>query len=101
MVSLNNLAPSIKFTVEVEHDGTIPFLDCVIHRHDNGFKYSIYRKPTNVTSYVHYYSSHPDQVKRSVFSSMFLRAFRICSPEFFDDEIKLIYDTGKLIYGIH
>ena len=67
---LNNLVPSIKFTVEVEEDGKLPFLDCMIHRTDRSFKFSIYRKPTNVCSYIHFYSAHHENVKLSVFTSM-------------------------------
>ena len=88
---LNNLAPSIKFTVENENEGKLPFLDCTVHRVERAFKFSIYRKPTNVCSYIHFYSAHQNKVKVSAFSSMFLRALRICSPEFLDEEIDNIY----------
>ena len=91
---LNNLVPSIKFTLEIESNGVLPFLDVNLHRINNSFKFSIYRKPTNVCSYVHYYSSHPNKVKLSVFSSMFLRALRICSPEFMDEEVSKIYNIA-------
>ena len=102
LIKLNSLVNSIKFTVEVEKEGALPFLDVKIHRIDREFKFSIYRKPTNVCSYIHYYSSHSDNVKRSVFSSMFLRALRICSPEYLDEEIRCIYDIGdKLKYPQH
>ena len=92
---LNNLVPSIKFTLEREIESKIPFLDVLIYRTGHTFKYSVYRKPTNVESYIHFYSSHPISVKKSVFSSMFLRALRICSPEFIDEEIDHIFDIGK------
>lgn len=99
LILLNNLVPSIKFTIEIEQNFSLPFLDVIVHRQSNNFKFSIYRKPTNVCSYVHYYSAHHDKVKRSVFSSMFLRALRICSPEFMDDEINKIYEISvKLKY---
>ena len=91
---LNNQVASIKFTMELENESSLPFLDCLIHRKDRSFKYSIYRKTTNVASYVHFYSSHNDRVKQSVFSSMFLRAYRICSPEYLDDEINKIYEIS-------
>ena len=94
MEKLNNQVTSIKFTMEMENESSLPFLDCLIHRNNRDFKYSIYRKTTNVASYVHYYSSHNDRVKQSVFSSMFLRAYRICSPEYIDEEIDKIYDIS-------
>ena len=96
------LVESIKFTVETEKEGSLPFLDCTIIRRENELRFKIYRKPTNVCSYIHYYSSHPNSVKRSVFSSMFLRALRICSPEYVDEEIRIVYDIGcKLKYPKH
>ena len=69
---LNNLVPSIKFTLETESNKTLPFLDILIHREDSQFKYSIYRKPTNTLSYIHFYSNHCTTVKRSIFQSMYL-----------------------------
>ncbi|XP_076029167.1 uncharacterized protein LOC143018013 [Oratosquilla oratoria] len=102
LCKLNNLVSSIKFTVEIEKEGVLPFLDCNIYRRESELKFSVYRKPTNVCSYIHYYSSHPDGVKVSVFASMYLRALRICSPEYIDDEIGCIYDIGtKLQYPTH
>ena len=95
LTNLNSLVPSIKFTMESENESSLPFLDCVIHRVDRKFRYSIYRKPTNVSAYVHFYSAQSNKVKQSVFSSMFLRALRICSPEFLDEEIDYILKIGE------
>lgn len=96
---INNIVPSIKFTIENEVNCKIPFLDTVIHRSTNEFKFSIYRKPTNNLTYVHYFSGHTINIKQSVFQSMFLRALRVCSPEFFDEEIAIIKSIGdKLCY---
>lgn len=94
---LNNLAPSIKFTIEYEDDCKLPFLDCMIHRLGKTFKFSVYRKPTNVCSYIHYYSAHHDKVKQSVFCSMYLRALRVCSPEFIDEEFECISNIGLML----
>ena len=80
--NLNKLVPSIQFTVEREHDFSLPFLDVRIFRNNRDLKYAVYRKPTNICSYVHYYSSHTKETKLAVFSSMFLRCLRICSNEF-------------------
>ena len=92
---INNLVPSIKFTLEKENNGSLAFLDILIHRKEFEFKFNIYRKPTNNLKYVHYFSGHTNKIKMSVFSSMFLRALRIVSPEYFDAEIHKIYEIGK------
>ena len=96
---INGLVPSIKFTMEMEVDGCIPFLDVLIHRCENNFKFEVYRKPTSNDSFIHYYSDHHASVKQSVFLSMFLRALRVVSPEYFDIEINKILNIGtKLCY---
>ena len=84
---LNDLHPCIKFKVEWEENGQIPFLDVLVQRTSLGFRFSVYRKPTNSNSYIHYYSFHDKRVKKSVILGLFLRAYRICSPETLDDEI--------------
>ena len=87
---LNALAPSIKFTVEWENDAALPFLDVVVHRELQCFQFSVYRKPTHSGMYLHYYSWHPQYVKKSVMYSMFLRAFRICDPLYIAHELQYI-----------
>ena len=95
LIKLNDLVPSISFTLEEENNCILSFLDVNVHRHINGFKFSIFRKPTNVCSYIHYYSNHQKNVKLSVFSGMFLRAMRICSPEFLEGESDMIYNIAE------
>ena len=102
LVSLNNCVPSIKFTYEVEANGCLSFLDVNIFRGNSGFKFSVFRKPTNVCSYIHFYSDHCKQIKMSTFTSMFLRAYRVCSPEFLDAEMDNIFKISeKLKYPKH
>ena len=43
---LNNKHPNIKFTSETEISNKLPFLDCNIHRVNNTFETSVYRKNT-------------------------------------------------------
>lgn len=96
---LNNLVPTIKFTVEKERNCNLNFLDVIVHRHNRNFTFSVFRKSTNIASFVHYYSNHHQNVKFSVFSGMFLRALRVCSLQLTDAEIKTIYDFAlKLKY---
>ena len=87
LAQLNNLVPSIKFKLELEVNGQLPFLDTLVMKSSTGFKFKIYRKPTHVDAYIHYFSNHHESIKKSVFSGMFLRALRICDPEYLNDEI--------------
>ena len=91
---LNNLVPSIQFTLESENNCKLPFLDVLIHRNDRQFKFKIYRKPTNINSFIHNFSEHEEIIKQSSFRYMFLRALRIVSPEYLNEEISLIYSIG-------
>lgn len=103
---LNAVNDRIQFTCEREKQGCIPFLDTKIIRHDKTVKYTVYRKPTNREDYVHFFSGHSDRVKRGVVLGFFLRAFRICSEEYLEAEIKHImssfqelrYPKGLLIH---
>ena len=96
LLRLNLLEETIQFTVEEENtNNSIPFLDVEIVRSDLNLTTKVYRKPTNICSYVHFYSNHHTNVKKSVFISMFLRAFKICSKEYLDDEIINIKNIAK------
>ena len=112
---LNDVHPTIKFTLEREVSERISFLDVVLHKINGRLRFSVHRKITNKDDFVHYFSGHSRRVKKSTVVGFFLRAFRICSPEFLDPELqnimesfrKLQYPTGfvlmmqKRAYTIH
>lgn len=71
----------------------------MIDRTDDGPKYRVYRKQTNKDDYIHYLSAHSDKIKSGIIIGFFLRAYRICSPEYLEDELKYIITTfSKLRY---
>ena len=45
-VNLNQLHPTLNFTVEKEQNNSLNFLDVLVEKGDTGFLTSIYRKPT-------------------------------------------------------
>ena len=94
LAQLNELVPSINFTIEEEINGRLGFLDVMIQREDRVFKFDIFRKETNVNSFIHAYSAHTWDTKRAVFTQMYHRAFKICSPEYIDLELDRIMDIG-------
>ena len=79
---VNSILPSIQFTVEFEVDNKLPFLDVLVYHDKNSFhfNFSVYRKPTNAESYIHYFSYHSPQIKRNVVMNFVIRAYRICDP---------------------
>ena len=90
LTQLNGIDHKIQFTLEVENDRCLPFLDAMIVRNDNELKFKVYRKETNREDYVHFYSSHSDRVKSGILIGFYLRAFRICSEEYLNEELEHI-----------
>ena len=79
---LNSARPSIKFTVEVEKDGTLPFLDTLLRRKRDGtLDVTIYRKPTHTDRYLDFRSHHPPHVKRGLVRCLFDRARSVTSTQ--------------------
>ena len=85
----------MKFTFEWEVDSCIPFLDVLIKNCKDFLKFTVYRKPTNAESYLHYFSYSPINIKIGLAQGLFLRALRVCDPEFLDSEIKHIKASLK------
>ena len=87
---LNNLKPSIKFQIEVEEDGKLPFLDLLIRRVSGSLRFSIHRKAAHTNRYLHRHSSHPEGVFKGLVQSLSKRAQMICSGEDLEKEKKLV-----------
>ena len=50
---INAQSEHIKFTIETEHDGQLPFLDTLVIVNDDGtLKTKIYHKPTHTDQYL-------------------------------------------------
>jgi hypothetical protein len=56
---LNLQDENIKFTLELELDGCVPFLDVEVSRLTGEISIKVYRKPTNSYLYLQYDSAHP------------------------------------------
>ena len=90
---LNNVEPSIKFTYELENNNNLPFLDTLLHRENDKIQRSVYRKPTYKNDIIHFYSHHTEKIKSGIIIGFYLRALRICSPEYLDNEMKYIEES--------
>ena len=72
---LNSIHPSIKFTMELEEGGSIPFLDTRVTRKVEGkLDITVYRKPTHTDWYLHFSSHHPTHVKKGLVRCPYDRA---------------------------
>ena len=72
-------------------------MDTRVFRRGSNFEFNVYRKPTGSGQHIHFFSWHPASVKRAVVTSMFLRAFHICSPRFLEGELEFIKNSFKRI----
>ena len=77
---INNIRPSIQFTMDLESKETLPFLDTLLTRTEQGnIDISVHRKPTHTDQYLQYISHHPPHVKSGVASCLFHRAQTIAT----------------------
>ena len=64
---LNTISSSIKFTKELESEGTLSFLDvAVIRKTDGTLSTDIYKKTTHTGKYLSFSSRHPLNQKLSI-----------------------------------
>ena len=78
LVKINNLHPSLTFTMEKQTDGMIPFLDMKISNIECNLS-SSYSKPTDTGLILNYHALAPRRYKKSVVSGLVHRITRACS----------------------
>jgi hypothetical protein len=69
LIHVNSLRLSTQFTMEIESDSAIAFLD-VVFREETTLATKVYRKPTHIVRYLKFKSNHPPHVKRGLFQSL-------------------------------
>jgi hypothetical protein len=78
LCQLSSLRPSIQFTMEIESDSAIPFLEVLVVRKEMILATEVYRKPTHTGRYLNFYSNHLPHAKRGLIQSLRSRASTIC-----------------------
>ena len=100
----------IQFTKEIEENGKIPFLDCLVTRDNSKLQTSIYRKPTHTDRLLDQSSYNPTSHKATTIRTLTRRAPLVCdSPESLQDETDYInnvfsknnYDTDFVGRNTH
>ncbi|XP_047999702.1 uncharacterized protein LOC125236815, partial [Leguminivora glycinivorella] len=86
---LNSIHSKIQFTMELEKDCSLPFLDVLILRNpDNSLGRTVYRKPTHTDRYLNGKSHHHPSQLATVGKSLFQRAQRICDDQHLTAELR-------------
>ncbi|XP_063529636.1 uncharacterized protein LOC134740911 [Cydia strobilella] len=86
---LNARHAKIKFTIERECNGALPFLDVLVQRDEHGrLTHKVYRKPTHTERYLqadsHHHPAHLSSVPRALIN----RALRLCDPQYVQEELQ-------------
>ena len=86
---LNEQNTSIQFTKEIEENGKIPFLDCLVTRENNTLRTTVYKKPTHTDRLLDQTSYNPTSHKATTVRTLTRRAQIVCdSDDSLTDEIK-------------
>jgi hypothetical protein len=76
---INSLRNSIKFTLETEEGGSLPYLDLWVMKTEGRLRFSVYRKDTHSGRYLNRTSCHPRSVFRGLVNCLKERASLVCS----------------------
>ena len=76
---LNEQNTDIQFTREVEENGKLPFLDCLVSRDENSLRTAVYRKPTHTDRLLDESSHNPTSHKATTISTLTRRAQLVCN----------------------
>ena len=88
---LNGQNTDIQFTREIEEDGKLPFLDCLVGRNNNELRTTIYRKPTHTDRLLDESSYNPTSHKATTIKTLTRRAQLVCNtPDSLSDENKYL-----------
>ena len=100
---LNSQSDYIKFTMEVEVDGCLPFLDILLSRRDDGsISHRVFHKKTHTEQYFHVDSHHFPAQKFGVLCTLASLALRIFDDSHLESEKSHLLDmfetNGYRIY---
>ena len=81
LIEVNLLYSKLKFTLEVEQNERLSFLDMCIEHNNNSLSSTWYCKPTDTGLLLNFHALTPKRFKRSVVQGFVFRIWRACSSE--------------------
>ena len=88
---LNEQHADIQFTREIEEDGKLPFLDCLVSHDNNELRTTVYRKPTYTDRLLDESSYNPTSHKATTIKTLTRRAQLVCdTTDSLSDENKYL-----------
>ena len=75
--TLNSIDANISFTIEIQSDNKISFLDTLVTRRNGAIVVDVYRKPTHTDRYLDYNSHHDNKHKASTAATLLHRALEL------------------------
>jgi hypothetical protein len=93
---LNGFHRNIQFTMEIEKDSHLPFLDIdIFRRPDGSLGHKVYRKPTHTNLYLNPGSHHHPSNKQAILATLVHRARALCDKESLHGELEFLKTTFK------
>ena len=87
----SNLA--VVHNMEVENEGTLPFLDVLVKRCDQQLIITVYRKPTHTDRYLNYGSNHHPRIKSGIVKCLAHRVWEVCQPDLVKTELNHLQEV--------
>ena len=92
----NGLHPRISFTLELESQSSISFLDVLLKRRSDGsIQRCVHRKNTWKGQYINFKSFAPISYKRTLVRTLYDRVRKICSEDNLEKEMEFLHETLK------
>lgn len=86
---LNNVNMNIQFTVEMEKDGQLAFLDTRLIRKNDSITSDWFRKSTASDRLISFHSAHPYNMKVNIARELINRALKLSDKRFHDKNINI------------
>lgn len=86
----NSFHPRLQFTIELENEGKLPFLDVLLIRKENSILTNWYHKPTFSERYLNFHSNHPLKQKLNIIENLKHRAMALSNECFWKENLEKI-----------